>query len=116
MGVHQTQVFRPSALGFGESVELHLIGSIVVRIDIHDVPRRVVVVLVVRRFGYVPRTGSADEVPVLGKVDHMQPGSLRVVGRVIVVAAQQGVGRCGLTAESTEIVICLLPAGLPVRM
>ena len=91
-----------------------MIGRVVVRIDIHNVPTGIVVILVVRRFGYTPRFFGGGEVPVFGKINHMQPGRLRVVRRMITVAVEQRVLRGALCTQPAAIVLTLLPARRPV--
>ena len=97
VGEHQAQVLRPYVLRFGETVELHLIRGVVMRVHIHHVPRRIVVVLVVRRVGDIPCLRGAGEVPVHGEVDHVQSGGLGIVRRMVVIAVQECILRGRLT-------------------
>ena len=114
VGEHQRQVLRPGVLRLGEAVELHLVRRVVVRVHIHHIPCRVVIIFVVGGIGDVPCLRGAGEVPMYGEVDDVQTGGLRIVGRMVGIALQERILRGWLGRQTAVVILGLLPDGLPV--
>ena len=101
-GEHQVEVLSPCLGTAGKALGLVLVGRIVVRFNIGDIPCSVVVVLILIECR-AKRAGSGIELPVHGKVDNAHAGALGIVGSTVADAVEECVLRCRLTGGADVV-------------
>ena len=101
-GEHQVEVLCPCLGTAGKALGLVLVGRIVVRFHIGDVPGSVVVVLILTECR-AERAGSGVELPVHGEVDDAHAGALGIVGSTVVDAVEERVLRGRLTGGADVV-------------
>ena len=87
---HQTEVFRPLRRAAVEAYLVAGLRTVVVGIDVDHVPSSIVVE-VVTALGDAHCAAGIAEIVVHGKVYHVESRGTGVVGRVVVVAAEEGI-------------------------
>ena len=88
MGVHEREILCPDVLRLGETVKLHLIRSVVMRVHIDHIPCGIIIILIIRWLSDIPSTGRAGEVPMHREVDYIQTGCIGVIGGMIGISIQ----------------------------